>query len=79
MKISKATQKTYEKADTKKHYQSGGRTQATEDRLRPTAFHSGSDSKDRSGSSRAARKKVDSHDPEHGDWVWNVFYINIGK
>ncbi len=28
---------------------------------------------------KSSAQKVDSHDPEHGDWVWNVFYINIGK
>ena len=28
---------------------------------------------------KCGAQKVDSHDPKHGDWVWNVFYINIGE
>ena len=28
---------------------------------------------------KSGAQKVDSHDPKHGDWVWNVFYINIGE
>jgi hypothetical protein len=28
---------------------------------------------------KSGAQKVDSSDPKHGDWVWNVFYINIGE
>ena len=28
---------------------------------------------------KSGAQKVDSNDPKHGDWVWNVFYINIGE
>jgi hypothetical protein len=28
---------------------------------------------------KSGAQKVDGSDPKHGDWVWNVFYINIGE
>jgi hypothetical protein len=28
---------------------------------------------------KSGAHKLDSSDPTHGDWVWNVFYIKIGE
>ena len=28
---------------------------------------------------KSGAHKLDSSDPKHGDWVWNVFYIKIGE
>jgi hypothetical protein len=28
---------------------------------------------------KSGAHKLDSSDPTHGDWVWNVFYIRIGE
>ncbi|MET0347299.1 MAG: hypothetical protein ABW031_02135 [Methyloceanibacter sp.] len=28
---------------------------------------------------KSGAQEVDGSDPKHGDWVWNVFYINIGE
>src|SRR5262245_16134107 len=46
---------------------------------RPTPFRLGSDSKGPIWLVKRGAQKVDGSDPKHGDWVWNVFYINIGE
>jgi hypothetical protein len=28
---------------------------------------------------KSGAQEVDGNDPKHGDWVWNVFYIEIGE
>ena len=28
---------------------------------------------------KSGAQELDSSDPKHGDWVWNVFYIKIGE
>ncbi|MGE3529401.1 MAG: hypothetical protein AB7G54_08220 [Methyloceanibacter sp.] len=28
---------------------------------------------------KSGTQQLDKADPKHGDWVWNVFYINIGE
>jgi len=28
---------------------------------------------------KSGMQQLDSSDPKHGDWVWNVFYIKIGE